>query len=172
MSKLIIVCGLPGTGKTTLAKALSKKLGIFCLHKDSLKESLYDSMKMSSLEDSKKLGYPTVKAVLDLAEQNIAHGIDVILESPFNFPDVGKIFRKWKKKYNLSLFSVILHIDEDERRQRFLERERHRSHHDNKRKLDYEEMKFSYDHMPEKKIFLTTNKLVEELVEEVSNQFD
>jgi len=92
MSKLIIICGLPGTGKTTLATELSKKLGIFCLHKDSVKESLDDSMKMSTLEDSKKLGYPSVKVILDLAEENLARGIDVILESPFTFPEDGKIF--------------------------------------------------------------------------------
>jgi adenylate kinase family enzyme len=40
MSKVIIVCGLPGSGKTTLSRELSKRLGIVCLHKDSIKEKL------------------------------------------------------------------------------------------------------------------------------------
>lgn len=56
MSKLIIVAGMPGVGKTTLAKELSQKLNIPCLHKDSIKEKLYDSFGGNSLEDSKNIG--------------------------------------------------------------------------------------------------------------------
>ena len=42
MTKLIIICGLPGSGKTTLASELSKQTGIVCLHKDSIKEKLFE----------------------------------------------------------------------------------------------------------------------------------
>jgi predicted kinase len=164
MTRLIIICGLPGTGKTTLADELSKKLGIFCLHKDSIKEVFYEGLNCSTLEDSRKLGSPSVKAILKLAEENLARGIDVILESPFNFPSDEKIFKKWKDKYDLSIFSIILQLDEVEREKRFTLRERHKSHHDKERLRNYKEAPGDYQYMPEKKIFVTTDKPVEELI--------
>ncbi len=166
MPKLIIICGLPGTGKTTLANELSKKLQIFCLHKDSIKESLYESLKMNSLEDSKRLGYPSVKAILDLAEENLSRGIDVIIESPFNFTDDEKVFETLQNKFDLNLYTIVLQLDKVNRKKRFMERERHSSHHDTERERQYEEVSSSYEHMPEKKIFLNSEKSVTELTEE------
>lgn len=170
MSKLIVICGLPGTGKTTLANELSRRLKIFCVHKDSIKESLFESLKLSTLEESKKIGYPAVKAALDVVEENIARGIDVILESPFNFPEEGKLFEDWKKKYDLDFFAVILQVDHEERQRRFVTRERHRAHHDadRLRRTDSTLVEScTYDHIPDKKLFLDTGKSIEELVDEV-----
>lgn len=172
MSKLIVICGLPGTGKTTLADELSRRLSIFCLHKDSVKESLFESLKMSTLEESKKIGYPSVKVVLDIAEENIARGVDVILESPFNFPDEGKLFEEWKGKYSIDFFAVVLVIDEEERKRRFTERERHHAHHDTdrlrlQRTGNTLDETCSYDHIPDKKLFLTTDRPVEQLANDI-----
>ncbi len=170
MSRVIIICGLPGSGKTTLASELSKELRIFCLHKDSIKESLFDSLKYSTLEESKRIGYPSVKVMLDLAEENIRNGIDVILESPFNFPEEGMLFQAWKKKYEVNIYSIIAKIDAEERKRRFIDRERHRAHRDTER-LQRSEQTFSdvcsYEHMPEKKLFLDTTQPVEKLVGQV-----
>lgn len=166
MTKLIIICGLPGTGKTTLANELSKNLKIFCLHKDSVKESLYDSLKMKSLEDSKILGYPSVKTILDLAEENIARGVDVIIESPFNFENDREVFEEFKSKYSVEIYTIILELETAERKQRFLERERHVSHHDEQRERQYEEVESNYEHMPEPKIFLDSKNSVDQLIKE------
>lgn len=167
MPKLIIICGLPGTGKTTLANELSKKLQIFCLHKDTVKESLYESLKMNSLEDSRLLGYPSVKVTLDLAEENLSRGVDVIIESPFNFENDKTAFEALQKKYSLNIFTIVLQLDDVNRKNRFLKRERHSAHHDTERERQYEYTLSIYEHMPEKKIFLNSEKSISDLTEEV-----
>ena len=83
---LILICGLPGSGKTTLAAALSKKLGLVCLNKDSIKESLYDSMGFSTLDDSRKLGPISVRLLYDLADEQLGRGVSIILEAVYSFP--------------------------------------------------------------------------------------
>lgn len=167
MTKLFIICGESGTGKTTFSNELSKRLKIFCLHKDTVKESLYDSMKMQTLDDSKKLGFPSIKTIMDLAEENLLRGVDVILEAPFGFPDEGKVLSSWKEKYNLDLYVIILTINDEERLKRFLNRPRHASHHDGERNAATQinvAIDSSYSHMPEKRIHLVSDKPVEELV--------
>jgi len=94
MPKLIIVCGLPGSGKTTFAKELSKKTKIACIHKDSIKERFFESMGMSTLEESKRIGKPVVDVMLRLVEEQLKNSIDVIVESPFNFPEDYPLFEK------------------------------------------------------------------------------
>jgi predicted kinase len=167
MNKLIIICGLPGTGKTTTADELSKKLRIFCLHKDTLKESIYGSFKMKTLEDSKKIGWPSVKGILDLAEENLKLGVDVILESTFNFPEDACIFKDWERKIKIKIFTIILEVNDKERKVRFENRERNIAHHDDDRlrQRQYNETKCSYDHMVGKKIFIKTNKPFKKIVE-------
>lgn len=52
MSKVIVFCGLPGTEKTTLTKEVSKRLNMFCIHKDAIKERLYDRLGGKTLQES------------------------------------------------------------------------------------------------------------------------
>lgn len=174
MTKLIIVCGLPGSGKTTLSNALSEKIKVACIHKDHIKERLFESMKLSSLEDSKRIGKPSVDVAMRLTEDQLKNGIDIILESPFYFPEDGVIFEAWQEKYKIDLYSVICSIDFEERSRRFRERERHYAHFDNERSTDHlaEGPEYDYTWMPGKQIRIKTNEPVEILVEKIITQID
>lgn len=169
MSKLIIVCGLTGSGKTTFAKALSKQLNIICLHKDSLKEDLYKSLELSTLEHSKKLGEISIDLLYGLVEEQIANDVDVILEAPLIFKEDYKIFEQWTKSYEVEVYVLICGIDESQRLIRFMSRERHTAHHDLERGMKAT-VKFdpkTYHLIPGKKIEITTNKPPEVLAKEV-----
>lgn len=172
MSKLIIVCGLPGSGKTTLAKELSKQLNIACLHKDALKENLYEILKLSTLEDSKRIGNQSVQLLLRLAEEQIANKADLIIEAPFTFQEDYTLFQNWIDQYKIDLYSVICNISAEERKDRFVNRPRHSSHHDQERieSATFNEDTEVYNTIPGKQIKVTTDQPVGILAKKVAGQ--
>lgn len=64
----VLVGGWPGSGKTTLARALATQLGLAYLGKDDLKESLWQQLGApTSVEGSRRLGEAAVRILLRLA---------------------------------------------------------------------------------------------------------
>lgn len=168
MSKLIIVCGLPGSGKTLFARALSKETGIVCLHKDSIKDVLFEGLRLSTVEESKRIGKPSIDIMLHLAKQQIENGIDIIIEAPFNFPEDYGLFTEWENQYGVELFSVICYVDTEERRRRIEARARQGAHFDKLRMEDFfPEKEYDYEDIPGKKMKICTNKSVKHLLKEV-----
>ena len=169
MSKLIIVCGLSGAGKTSLAKALSQKLNIACLHKDIIKETLYEALNFSTLEESKKIGIHSVKLLFEIAENIISNKVDIIIESPFNFSGDYQLFQKWIDEYNIELYSIICSVPNEERLKRIKSRPRHQAHHDIERNHENSTgaEESVYDALPGKQIKIVTNQPVEQLVSEI-----
>jgi predicted kinase len=73
---LIIVGGLPGTGKTTVARELARQLGAMYVRIDSVEQAIRDSETVSNpLNDA---GYRVAYAV---AEDNLRLGRTVISDS-------------------------------------------------------------------------------------------
>lgn len=174
MGKLIIICGLAGSGKTTLARELSIKLDLVCFHKDSFKENLYDILKFSTLKDSKKIGEQTVKLIYKIVEEQLANGQSLILEAPFNFEEDYPVFESWRRKFKTEICTVLCSIDHEERKKRFINRPRHHSHHDNDRLMlgDFKADESVYEKIPGKILKVHTDRKVEELAEEVKNYFN
>jgi predicted kinase len=166
---VIIFCGAPGTGKTSLAPKVSKRLNITCLHKDVIKENLYDLYEGRSLEDSRIHGQISIQLLVALAESNIKNGVSIILEAPFNHQDNPKLFQEWIDTYGIDLKIVVLSVAEDERIQRMRDRERHGSHHDEQRMREgqFRYENFDYSIMPGEKLLLNTSATQDELVERI-----
>ena len=77
---LIVLTGLPGTGKTTLARALALRHGLALLAKDDVKEALANVLHSV---DSAALSAAAFAVLFRLAQQQLDAGMAVLLEGNF-----------------------------------------------------------------------------------------
>jgi predicted kinase len=76
MSVLISFSGLPGVGKTTVARALAREIRAAYIRVDSIEVALKNSsLKIHPAEDA---GY---LAAIAVAKDNLLHGLDVIADT-------------------------------------------------------------------------------------------
>jgi predicted kinase len=80
---LVIVGGAPATGKTELAGALGRTLGLPVITKDDVKEALAEPFATGDREWSRRLGRAASSVLYVVAERLLAAGAGVILESNF-----------------------------------------------------------------------------------------
>ncbi|MCI0542296.1 ATP-binding protein [bacterium] len=81
--KLIIVNGLPASGKTTLASFISQELSIPAFHKDTFKELLSDHTGVISIRGSRKFDKPSYALLFHNALSLLKYGVSVIIEGNF-----------------------------------------------------------------------------------------
>jgi len=81
---LIIITGIPASGKTTLARAITNRYQLPLLQKDIIKETLYDSMEHTNNAQSPMLGGVSLQLIFTLANTFLSAGQSVVLESNFH----------------------------------------------------------------------------------------
>ena len=81
--RLVVVTGAPATGKTTVARALARRLGYALICKDEVKESLADALGSGDRERSRELGAAAYAVMERLASGMLDEGVSVILEANF-----------------------------------------------------------------------------------------
>jgi predicted kinase len=127
---LIIVHGLPASGKTTLAKWLAQKLGWPIIHKDDVKEILFDTLGWSDRAWSRKLGVATIELLFHVVELQLAAGASFMVECNFKPELASARIRAILHKTNAHCVQVLCHADGRLRLQRFMARQRHPGHVD------------------------------------------
>ncbi|MCD4704502.1 ATP-binding protein [bacterium] len=144
MSKnlLIIISGLPCTGKTTLSKKIADKFKLPLINKDSIKESLFDSLGFKDREWSKKIGIASYKTLYQIIELLLQTKQSFIVESNFKPEFDNQKFQNLQNKYKFETLQIICETKGKILLERFQKRsesgERHPGHVDH---LNYDEFK-------------------------------
>jgi len=132
--KLIIVNGLPATGKSTIAKSISSELDIPMIGKDDIKEFLFDTLGVKDRKWSTTLGKASSNALYNIADILLADGHSIIIESAFFVDYTKPKIDSLVEKYHPIVIEVYCSASQEIRRQRFINRaesgQRHVGHVD------------------------------------------
>lgn len=81
---LVLVTGPPASGKTTLAEALARELGLPLVTKDAIKEALFDTLGTGDREWSRALGRAAFAVIFLWLGAELRAGRSVLAEANFD----------------------------------------------------------------------------------------
>jgi predicted kinase len=127
---LLIVNGLPATGKTGLARQLGRELHWPIIHKDAIKELLFDTLGHGTLERSRELGVATIALLYHMAACQLRAGVSAIVESNFKPTAAAQQLNLLLAKHGARALQILCTCAPAERQRRFFARARHPGHAD------------------------------------------
>jgi predicted kinase len=128
VDRLVLVNGLPASGKTTLAAQLAAHLSVPRVSKDSIKELLADAFPAAA---TRSLGRIAMETAWSLVAEMPG---TVILESWWFKPrDLGLVKAGLERCCAATVIEIWCEVPADLARQRFVARDRHPAHQDARR---------------------------------------
>jgi predicted kinase len=133
-STLVIISGLPATGKTVLSRKLAQHVGLPLFSKDTIKETLFDGVGQGDREWGEKLNKPTYDILDYIVEQEIAARHSLIIETPYDNDFRKEKYLAFQNKYGFTCIQVLCYAEPQVLIQRFIDRigssDRHPGHND------------------------------------------
>jgi predicted kinase len=127
---LLLVHGLPASGKTTLARQLARELGWPAVYKDEIKEILFDTLGWSDRARSRVLGVATIEVLYYIVDMQLSAGASVLAECNFKPDFASAKFREMIQRSGARVIQVLCQADGAVRLRRFRARARHPGHAD------------------------------------------
>ncbi|MCC6704736.1 MAG: ATP-binding protein [Thermomicrobiales bacterium] len=94
--RLLIVNGLPASGKTTLSRAIAPALGLPLFSKDAYKDLLFDHLGWSDRAWSMRIGGAAWEILWSIARDVLASGGSVAIESSFFADKAAERLAAWR----------------------------------------------------------------------------
>lgn len=123
---LLVVTGVPSSGKTTVAEGLARRLRLPLIAKDEIKESLYDSLGAPDVATSAHLGRAAYALIFALARASLESGASVVVEANFFRDQEGE----FKTLPTHRLVQLHCQAPLPVLSERYANRSRHEGHHD------------------------------------------
>jgi predicted kinase len=121
MSRLIVIAGLPGVGKTSVASALAVRVNAVHLSIDAIEESILGC----DLPPGWRVGVAAYEAARTMAELNLRLGHDVVIDAVSDSEEARQTWRSAAIASGAGLRFVHLVVsDPREHRRRLLARDR------------------------------------------------
>lgn len=155
---LVLMAGLPGAGKTTLALALGKELGWPVLDKDTVKTALLEMEAPESLAGPASYVLPLALCRDFMGQQRLS----VVFDSPAAYPTVVTQAQQIAEEAGGRLKIIYCQAERALRNQRLAQRTRRLSQMEHDPATDAEsELRFT--HLPPERLALSMGRPLSEL---------
>lgn len=106
--RLILVYGLPGSGKTYFGKALAKRTNVARYNSDEERSEL--GLRGNYTEEARKMVY---ERLLTMAQARLEQGKSVIIDANFSLPSQRELFRHLATEMEAKYYPVLLEADKE-----------------------------------------------------------
>jgi predicted kinase len=120
---VLIIAGMPASGKSTVAKAMREAFGFPILEKDALKEAIFDTMGFRNYAEKRASDHAANAVLLRCAEALLKAGQPMILDNNFDEKSADQL-NALLERYECRCVTVFLGDDADAFYRRYVERDR------------------------------------------------
>lgn len=125
---LIVLAGMPATGKSTVAAALSQSFGYPILEKDYIKEGLFDTLGFENYAQKRALDHAANNVLLRMLEAMLKVGNSAIVDNNFDTSS-GEKLCELIENYSPNCVTVFLTGDAKVLHQRYTLRDNAHKRH-------------------------------------------
>ena len=126
--KIIVLTGMPASGKSTIAGKLSAEFDMPILEKDALKEELFDTIGFACYAEKRKLDIAANAVLLRSVEALLSKKIPMIIDNNFDTESAKRLI-EILNRYQCTCITIFLGGETDAFYKRYVERDNRHGRH-------------------------------------------